>query len=832
MRNNNKMKENRFSFKNELKNSINSSSSSNKSTHSLYLNKANNINTSKRKRMNYFEIYNQIKEEEMKKINSESIKPFITYNPRRKEILNNTSIKRTNLEIQTKNLKNNKNKKVSYQKKEFDKNSKKDDITKNKYLSDNRAINNNTKNINFNNKMILLGKKLNIIKKAKLIQKWYRFIKKNRSIINKMKSKIKNKNIEINNKPNDTSIYKESKEISFGFFNNSENNKSEIFNNENNNIKNKSIILKNNKNNSSSQIGKYFNENIIKNNNISFQILKSDNIIFSDLDNINSIIKPINNECYISKGEMNLINNSTDMFNLILIQDKVKKFLKNKNQISPYQIYKQMYQQKIINKKHYQKNISNKSSEKSINEILNNSEKIQGKERIISNLESLQSIHNLTIQENEKFFSNKLQEDNNDENSSYINYHENYTHSDNVESESNLLNFSFNSGKFKKMKEEKIKVIKRKKNLNKNFFISKNIYYDFNDLICKIKYLQNKIRKFLAINKKNNLFESENSSEIDNNIYEFKNKQIDYKIENNFFNLHSKDKSDKTRILKILLNKYNKKLNKEVNNNISLYYNKNKQKNQIMKISKNKLTLALVKIIKNYLKGIFNDIYNYESINYKRKKCLLKIFNNINTRLRKYFYIWSNRPIKLLIYKNKSVKYYNSLLILKNNIKKLITSIYDIFISRYYYILIINYLSMNDIDIYNNKIFLLLNNKPRLKMFFEISKNINKNNNEENDINKLNVIEYFKEFDNINNEKYNREEEEEKEDEGEGEGEEKDEGEEKEEGEEKDEGEEKEGEEKEDEEKEEDGEEKEEGEIEEKNEEEENENEEEEERSG
>ena len=150
------MKENRFSFKNELKNSINSSSSSNKSNHSLYLNKANNINTSKRKRMNYFEIYNQIKEEEMKKINSESIKPFITYNPRRKEIFNNSSIKRTNLEIQTKNLRNNKNKKVSYQKKEFDKNSKKDDITKNKYLSDNRAIYNNTKNINFNNKKILL----------------------------------------------------------------------------------------------------------------------------------------------------------------------------------------------------------------------------------------------------------------------------------------------------------------------------------------------------------------------------------------------------------------------------------------------------------------------------------------------------------------------------------------------------------------------------------------------------------------------------------------------------------------------------------------------------
>jgi hypothetical protein len=226
------------------------------------------------------------------------------------------------------------------------------------------------------------------------------------------------------------------------------------------------------------------------------------------------------------------------------------------------------------------------------------------------------------------------------------------------------------------------------------------------------------------MNKKNYMFDSENSSEIDNNMNVMnKNNEINYKIENNFFDLHSKDKSDKARILKLLLNKYNKKLNKEVNNNINLYYNKNDQKNQIIKISKNKLALALVKIIVNYLKEIFNDIYNFKNIKYKREKILLKIFNNINSRLRKYFYIWSKRPIKLLIYKNKSVKYYNSLFILNNNIKKLIKSIYDVFVSRYYYILIINYLSMNDIDVYNNKIFLLLNNKPRLKMFFEISKN-------------------------------------------------------------------------------------------------------------
>jgi len=816
------MTENRFSFKNELKNSIVSSSSSQNSAHSFYLNKPNSLNTNKRKRMNYFEIYRQIKEEEMKKINSESIKPFSTYNPRPKVILNNSNIKKTNFGKQKKNLKNNNNKskKVDYPKKGFNTNLKKDTTIKNtKYVSDNRNIYYNKEYTNFNSKMILIGKKLNIIKKAKLIQKWYRFIRKNRNLINKMKSKIENKIIN-NNKTNNISIFNESKEISLCFNKNNENSKSEIFKNENYNIKNKSLNLENNNKYDSPQIGKYLKENIIRNNNISFQILKLNNKINSDSDTINIIIKPINNECYISKGAMNLINNSTDMFNLVLIQSNIKKYLQKKNQISPYEIYKQMNHQKINNKKHSKKNKSNKSSEKNIAEIINNSEKIIGKERLMSSLESLKSIHNLSLQENEKFLAHKLLESDNDENSSYIKYHENYTQSDNIEPESNLMNFSFNSDKLKnKIKEENIKVIKRKKNFNKCFYISKNIYYDFDDLICKIKFLQNKIRKFLAMNKKNYLFDSENSSEIDNNKYEFKkNNEINYKIENNFFGLHSKDKSDKAKILKLLLNKYNKKLNKEVNNNINLYYNKNDQKNQIIKISKNKLVLALVKIIGNYLKVIFNDIYNFESINYKRKKILLKIFNNMNSRLRKYFYIWSKRPIKLLIYKNKSVKYYNSLFILNNNIKKLIKSIYDVFVSRYYYILIINYLSMNDIDVYNNKIFLLLNNKPRLKMFFEISKNINKNNEEQNNINKLNIVEYFKEFDNLNNnEKSYREEEEEEQEEGEGEGE--GEGEVQGEGE---------GEEKEDEEEKVEDEEREEDEIEEKNEEEENENEEEE----
>ena len=155
-----------------------------------------------------------------------------------------------------------------------------------------------------------------------------------------------------------------------------------------------------------------------------------------------------------------------------------------------------------------------------------------------------------------------------------------------------------------------------------------------------------------------------------------------------------------------------------------------------------------MKILNAHLKGIFNDIYQYENIYYRREKILLKIFNNILPKLKRYFYRWSNRPLKLLIYKSKSVKYYNSLITINNNIKKLIHSIYTIFISKYFYHLIINYLYSNNIDITNIKIFSALNNKKKLKLCIEISKNLNQNNNQ-NDSNKnLNIVEFFKTLEN------------------------------------------------------------------------------------
>ena len=383
-------------------------------------------------------------------------------------------------------------------------------------------------------------------------------------------------------------------------------------------------------------------------------------------------------------------------------------------------------------------------------DFLNNSEYIFSKKRIISNINSLQSFQNMTIQNDDKKISNKFfkeQDDNSELNSIINNQIVNYNNYNNFNEEENLLNFSFNSGK-NKNKNDNTKIIQIKKDYEKNFYISKNIYYNNTELIVKLTDLQSNIKNYLHKKDKN----------MNNNIYSENSSEIDDK---NNKNNDSIDKKDKTKILKILLNKYNKKWNKEVDNNINIYRDINEEKNKIIKITKKKLAMTLIKIINKHLKEVYNDIYQYQNIYYKRKQILLKIFNNIISKLKRYFYRWSNRPLKLLIYKTKSVKYYNSLFTLNNNIKKLIYSIYSVFISKYFCKLIINYLYQNNIDITNNKMFLFLNNKKKLKLFHEISKNINQKKIENNE---LNIIEYFKQFENLNNDENDSfEEEEEKE---------------------------------------------------------------------
>ena len=785
------MTEKRFSFKKELKDSISNLSNSINSNNSLHFNPSiaqKNIN----RRMKYFEIYKQVKEE-MLKNNNESKKANTVNISKRQGILDNMYIKNTSqindyynkhynsIEIKgTKELEG-KNKKdilsqiksnqnnfiqkmpLKYRNPELNKNCEKVNCTPIPFMPNKETMYNFEKE-EFDNtleKAVFIRKmeythahppidkkniflnKFTLIKKAKLIQKWYRFIRNNRRKYNNKIKKNDNININKTKKIDSMEFYHQKQEMSFGLNNNDQykgNSLEEEYSN------NKLGLKINNQNKDDFSKLRKQQQKII-----SFQILNQKNLRSSEISD--TIIKPINNNCYISKGLMILINNSKDMENLNLIQKKIKLFLRNRNQISPYKLYKQMKEKKISknsNKKNI-KTISINSSEIDLGEIINISENVFEKKRIISKLDSLQSIHNLSVKDNENMLSNKLLKDFEDYNLNINDKINNNSNNDDIDSDSNLLNFSFNSDKTKKkIDNDKVINIKKYKKCNKDFFISKIIYYDYNDLICRIKFLQNYIRKYLHHeNKRNKLMHSENSSEI-SDIYEFKKKEKnDYKIENNFFNLNSNEKSAKEKILKILLNKYNKKLNKEVDNTINIYYNKNSQKNQIMKISKNKLAIVLVKIIKNYLKEIFNNVYNYKSINYKREYTLLKCFNNIISRLRRYFFRWSNRPLKLLIYKSKSVKYYNSLIILNNNIKRLIKSIYNIFISRYYYILIINYSKINNDDIMNSKMFLSFNNKYKMKLFFEIYKNINQNKSKLDNDNNLDNVKHFKETENL-----------------------------------------------------------------------------------
>ena len=61
-----------------------------------------------------------------------------------------------------------------------------------------------------------------------------------------------------------------------------------------------------------------------------------------------------------------------------------------------------------------------------------------------------------------------------------------------------------------------------------------------------------------------------------------------------------------------LLEKNNKKLNKEIKDSYNSYNKKREEMNNIIKIAKKKLPMKIVKIIKSYLKSILKDIYQYD----------------------------------------------------------------------------------------------------------------------------------------------------------------------------------------------------------------------------
>ena len=352
-----------------------------------------------------------------------------------------------------------------------------------------------------------------------------------------------------------------------------------------------------------------------------------------------------------------------------------------------------------------------------MNDIKNNSlNKSYGRNRMISELDSLQFYHNLTINKiGEIFFDNIIGNENEDNlsinkeksinknilkakkninnNSNLLSFsseNDNNNNNNSYNNNSNIINYKNKNNiiyiKKKsfilngKEKNNKAKLI-IKDGINKNFYFDKIYYKNLDDIFLKIKEIQAQIVTFLHQKEYNNNsyyknYSSSSSLNIDIDANENNNSDIgnikfrdgknnfnNYEIENNDnFNIEPKDNnigknSDKLIILKKLLIKNNKKLNNELKNNVNEYYEKNNKLNRLINITKKKLPLKIIKIIKEHLKPIFIDIYQYNTIDYIRKKILLKLFNNINSKLKRCFEIWSDRPINLLNYKSRNYKY-------------------------------------------------------------------------------------------------------------------------------------------------------------------------------
>ena len=564
----------------------------------------------------------------------------------------------------------------------------------------------------------------------------------------------------------------------------------------------KTNIFKTQNNSSFNYYGSNKNDNPYKNNYINQLYAEKENSF--DIININQnnnidIIdnqleiksKPILNICFLSKYKILVSHETNELPKLKLIQYRIKEFLRNRktklNNDNNNNMYNTYYNKdknnnintstpnniKNINTNTPNINNSNNSSSDildNMNDIKNNSlNKSYGRNKMMSELDSLQFFHNLTInKDGENFFDKIIGNEDGDENNSSchkeksINKNILKAKKNNIKNNNNNSNYSLssendnnsinnNSNIINKNKNNIIYIRKKSTTLNgknkndktkmiikdgisKNFYFDKIYYQNLDDIILKIKEIQSQIVTFLHKKEYNdnsyyrnyssssslsidiNANENENNSDnLNIKVRDRKNNVNNFEIENNNnFNLESEDinndnSNDKLKILKKLVIKKNKKLNNELNNNVKEYYDKKNKLNQIISITKTKLPLKIINIIKEHLKPIFIDIYQYNTIDYRRKKILLKIFNNINSKLKRCFEIWSDRPINLLIYKSKNCKYYHSLKILNNKIKRLIQAILNAYIRKYFNILILEYLNINNIDINNNQILYFVN---------------------------------------------------------------------------------------------------------------------------
>ena len=294
-------------------------------------------------------------------------------------------------------------------------------------------------------------------------------------------------------------------------------------------------------------------------NNNNFKIV-DDNDNYIQSNNLDIQFKPIINCCYLTKDKIMLLNNSDDMNKIKIIQNKTKIFLKNKNKINNNininntneslnenisSIKDSLNINNFNNDNNYKKSLNtslktlsnynnidnNKTQNNSDDDIKNYSEnKSHTRKRIISKLDSLQSIHNLTInKDGVQFFDNII--GNYDDSSSSIKENINnnnisisknnsinnskismsLTNSiNNIEKNINLRNKNRNKDnllfiekKYITLRgQEKVNIIRKivKYNTNKNYYFEKINYKNLDEIIYKIKILQSKI--LIYLNKK------------------------------------------------------------------------------------------------------------------------------------------------------------------------------------------------------------------------------------------------------------------------------------------------------------------------------------------
>ena len=618
-------------------------------------------------------------------------------------------------------------------------------------------------------------------------------------IQNKTKIFLRNKNNQINNNLKDslkdnTSSYISSHKYSL--------------NNNNNNIK--SSI-----NSSLKPLSKYYNidnndkkessnnNNIKKSLNSSLRTLSNyhniDNYDKKEISNNNNFKKSLNSSLRTLSNYYNIDNNDK--------KDSLNNNIFKKSLISSLRTLSNHYNinnnDENLNNNNFKKrlntslktlsnyyNINNNDSESQSdgygNDIKNNSEnKPYTRNRIISQVDSLQFFHNLTInKEGQQFFDNLIgnNEDSSnnegDSNNNDVLKHKNssFSNSKISISLSNSINKLEKNNNLKNKNEHNLLIEKeyitlkgqennKNKNIikdNKNYYFEKIIYTNLEDTIFKIKGLQSKISIYLHRKYINNNIYDDSSSSNENKYNTDKNSDIInekniLEVKQNIDLNQTQDKSnnnnEKLKLLKKLIMKNNRQLNKELKDNINEYYIKNNKVNQLLFISKKKLPLKLMKIVQHHLKTVFNNLYQYKTLETKRKIILLKLFNKINSKLRRYFCIWAQRPLKLLIYKSKNCKYNHSLYLLKNKIKQLIHAIFKVYSKKYFFELIIYYLNTYNIDINNNQIlyFLTKENENNNIISFILKQNNNfENINDKNKLKDyLNIIDRLNTNDNI-----------------------------------------------------------------------------------